>query len=222
MAKLSYDPMSAMGIRIGFPDGNAYLVAEKPNLIVMHGEAAYADMEAAVFSNDVAAAYRLAAAITPDTTYEPRRMGMWTEVHYGGATKGHSKLRTRHEAVAIVSAVCSVRLNDLSRARKAGSVGSMEILLANVGNPDMRQDPDRPLPGTDSGYWKTVDSWEDASRAVREYVIDSDFGSENWSGGEVRDSGTREVLGRVSYNGHILPKEPADPENHDQGAAPRR
>jgi hypothetical protein len=88
---------------------------------------------------------------------------------------------------------------------------SVKVLLSNVGNPDRRQDSDRPLPGTRSGYWVEVADIEEASRACRDYIAANDLGGGNWPHAEVRVLETDEVLGHISYNGRFWEKEPSAP-----------
>lgn len=47
----------------------------------------------------------------------------------------------------------------------------------------------------------TVDSFKDASRAVRHFIETNDLGSGNWTGGRIFNDGR--VVGRVSYNGRV-------------------
>lgn len=93
-------------------------------------------------------------------------------------------------------------------------MASFEVFLANCGNIDRGQDPDRPLYATKSGYWKPVDSLENASRACRDYIESYDLGGGNWIGGAVRDAGTKEEVAKISYNGRIWPVE-------DESSAPK-
>ncbi len=88
---------------------------------------------------------------------------------------------------------------------------SVKVLLSNSGNPDFRQDPDRPLPGTRSGYWVEVPDIEAASKACRDYIVENDLGGGNWPHAEVRDVKTDEVLGHISYNGRFWEAEPTSP-----------
>lgn len=49
-------------------------------------------------------------------------------------------------------------------------------------------------------FRRTVDSFKDASRAVRHFIETNDLGSGNFTGGKIYgDDG--QVIGRVSYNG---------------------
>lgn len=80
--------------------------------------------------------------------------------------------------------------------------GRYQVKLANVGNPDFRQDPDHPLPETTCG-WARVETLRQASDLCRLYISFYHLGGGNWSGGEITDSSTGLVLGYVSYNGRI-------------------
>jgi len=88
---------------------------------------------------------------------------------------------------------------------------TVKVLLANGGNPDRGQDPDRPLYGTRSGYWVEVADIEAASKACQDYIAENDLGGGNWPRAEVRDVQTDEILGHISYNGRFWEQEPSDP-----------
>lgn len=79
----------------------------------------------------------------------------------------------------------------------------LEVLLANRGNPDFRQDPSRPLPETVSGVWAPVADLGEASAACRAYIDENGLGGGNWAGGQIRDAATRCPVGWVSYNGKV-------------------
>ena len=82
------------------------------------------------------------------------------------------------------------------------------VKLSNVGNPDFRQDPDRPLPDTTCG-WAHVDTLKECSDLCRTYIAFYDLGGGNWNGGHImRADGV--MIGRVSYNGRIW--DPSDKE----------
>lgn len=91
---------------------------------------------------------------------------------------------------------------------------ALKVYLSNVGNPDRFQDPDRPLPGTRSGYWVEVADIESASKACRDYIDENDLGGGNWPRAEVRDLATDEVLGHISYNGRFWEEELGAPAPH--------
>jgi hypothetical protein len=48
-----------------------------------------------------------------------------------------------------------------------------------------------------------VESLSAASVAVRKFIELNDFGSSDFSGGEVYDSSTNKLIAKVSYNGRI-------------------
>ena len=75
------------------------------------------------------------------------------------------------------------------------------VLLANVGNPDFRQDSERPLPGSRSGLWVKASSLREAAEICRTYIHDEDLGGGNWAGGEVQLRETNETVAEISYNG---------------------
>ncbi len=83
---------------------------------------------------------------------------------------------------------------------------NLSVHLSNVGNPDRDQNPFRELPGTATG-WEPVDSVEAAQAAVLAYITDYFLGGGNWSGGDVRNEDTGEVIGSISYNGRFWPAE---------------
>lgn len=78
-----------------------------------------------------------------------------------------------------------------------------QVKLANVGNIDRDQDPSRPLLGAPNGQWRDVPDLGAASKACREYIDEHGLGSGNWSGGDVRDTESKKVIARVSYNGRV-------------------
>lgn len=80
-----------------------------------------------------------------------------------------------------------------------------EVLLANVGNPDFGQKPNKPLPGTECGKWKAAVDFADASEICRAYIEANHLGGGNWSGGAIREVGKTKLVGRVSYNGRVWP-----------------
>jgi hypothetical protein len=80
----------------------------------------------------------------------------------------------------------------------------LSVELSNVGNPDHRENPDRALSGIQTG-WKTVDSVEAAQAAVRAYISENDLGGGNWSGGDVKNLETGDIIGSISYNGRFWP-----------------
>jgi hypothetical protein len=83
----------------------------------------------------------------------------------------------------------------------AAPPAAFRVLLASCGNPDLDQDPERPLPGA-SARTAESDDLAGISRACREYIEQHGLGAGNWSGGEVRAAnGT--LVGRVSYNGKV-------------------
>jgi hypothetical protein len=77
----------------------------------------------------------------------------------------------------------------------------MILRLASVGNPDLGQDPNRPLYGCDRNHWRPVMSYKEASEVASKWISDNDLGAGNWSGGEIAVKGT--VVAHVSYNGRV-------------------
>ncbi len=79
----------------------------------------------------------------------------------------------------------------------------LQVQLSNVGNPDFCQAPDRPLPGTGGTVWVQVRTLREAVKVCRDYIAAHELGGGNWTGGDVLDETTREVVARVSYNGRV-------------------
>jgi hypothetical protein len=48
-----------------------------------------------------------------------------------------------------------------------------------------------------------VETFAEASRAVRDYIAKNELGAGNWVGGNLSEVGTGQPLGRVSYNGRV-------------------
>ena len=84
-----------------------------------------------------------------------------------------------------------------------------EVYLENCGNPDHGQDPNRSLPGTESGFWVPAETPQDAAKIVRDYIDENDLGGGNWAGGEVRHLESKVTAGKISYNGRYWPAEDA-------------
>lgn len=80
--------------------------------------------------------------------------------------------------------------------------GAFTVKLANVGNPDYRQDSENPLPDTVCG-WAHVDDLKSAVKLCRQYITFYELGGGNWSGGEITRVSDGLVIGRVSYNGRV-------------------
>lgn len=76
------------------------------------------------------------------------------------------------------------------------------VRLANVGNPDFRQDPRRPLPDTACG-WAQVDTLKEAVELCLLYISFYDLGGGNWSGGLITRTADGLVVGKVGYNGRV-------------------
>ncbi len=76
------------------------------------------------------------------------------------------------------------------------------VHCSSAGNPDMGQDPRCRLSAPVSFGCKTL---AEAARICRRYIADHDLGGGNWTGGEIIDRDTREVVARVSYNGRVWP-----------------
>lgn len=78
----------------------------------------------------------------------------------------------------------------------------MKVKLASVGNPDFRQDPDKPLFGCEPNKMVKVKTFKEASEACVRFIEENDLGSGNWAGGEIYDDKGK-LIGYVSYNGRV-------------------
>ena len=92
------------------------------------------------------------------------------------------------------------------------------VKLSNVGNPDYRQDSEKPLPDTACG-WAQVDTLKDAVELCRLYISFYDLGGGNWNGGLITQNDSGIVVGRVSYNGRVWPDERWTPNTKELSAA---
>ena len=91
--------------------------------------------------------------------------------------------------------------------------GALTVGLSNVGNPDFRQDPNRPLPETFCGTAR-VDTIAEAVALCRLYVSFYDLGGGNWTGGLIhRADGL--FVGHVSYNGRVWDSEHWTPKTKE-------
>lgn len=85
-----------------------------------------------------------------------------------------------------------------------------KVLLSNRGNPDHRQNPNRPVYGTPKDEWRECVSLDECTATCREYIGQWDLGGGNFTGGVVIQEGGnvikgRAVLGIISYNGRFWP-----------------
>jgi len=80
----------------------------------------------------------------------------------------------------------------------------MKVKLANRGNPDFGQDPNKPLWDKPPDKWVKVKDLEHASHVCRLYIVDHELGGGSWAGGQIKDNKGKEI-GRVSYNGKVWP-----------------
>jgi len=92
--------------------------------------------------------------------------------------------------------------------------GVFTVKLCSVGNPDFRQDPERPLPGVPSVF-AHVATLIEARDLCLHYIAYYDLGGGNWNGGEVVRISDGLVIGRFSYNGCLWPDEPWTPETKE-------
>ncbi len=82
------------------------------------------------------------------------------------------------------------------------------VLLANRGNPDHGQDPDKPLPGAPADAFQPVKDLVEASVVCQRYIAVHSLGAGNWEGGRVNDTHGAYVA-RVAYNGRVFAAERA-------------
>ena len=78
----------------------------------------------------------------------------------------------------------------------------MLLLLANRGNPDHGDNPERVAPGCPADETVEVKDFAAASAACRRYIDAINIGSGEWAGGQItNDAG--EAIARVSFNGRV-------------------
>src|SRR5437868_6570781 len=104
------------------------------------------------------------------------------------------------------------RLTEPPRIRRRQGV--FTVKLSSVGNPDFRQDPDRPLPDVPTAT-AHVETLIEAQDLCQHYIAYYDLGGGNWNGGEVVRTSDGLVIGRFSYNGKLWPDEPWTPETKE-------
>lgn len=80
--------------------------------------------------------------------------------------------------------------------------GKYQVQLSNVGNPDHRQDPSRPLPETTCG-WARVNTFQEAAALCQLYITFYDLGGGNWSGGDITETTSGLVVAYVTYGGNL-------------------
>ena len=78
----------------------------------------------------------------------------------------------------------------------------MKVILSSVGNPDFRQDPNKPLFGCEPNKVVKVKTFKEASEVCVKFIIDNDLGSGNWSGGSIYNHRGK-IIAIVSYNGRV-------------------
>ncbi len=77
----------------------------------------------------------------------------------------------------------------------------MKVILNSVGNPDLRQDPSKPLFGCEANKTVEVKTFKEASDACIDFINSNLLGSGNWSGGDILNKG--KLIAYVSYNGRV-------------------
>lgn len=88
----------------------------------------------------------------------------------------------------------------VAQIRHVQTTAGLQVVLANVGNPDYRQDPENPLPGAPNRIVAAKDLAE-ASQLCRDYIRENDLGGGNWTGGLILKGGKE--FARVHYGGSI-------------------
>lgn len=73
----------------------------------------------------------------------------------------------------------------------------MKVQLCAVGNIDFGQPRNIGCPS----HWVEVASYEEASKACRQYIRDNNLGMGNWTGGTIKDRARK--VAYVSYNGRV-------------------
>ena len=79
----------------------------------------------------------------------------------------------------------------------------LRVLLANRGNPDHSQDPDKPVWGLPEDEQVPVLDFEHASAVCQSYIAEHALGGGSWAGGEVKDMAGN-IVARVTYNGRVF------------------
>ena len=81
-----------------------------------------------------------------------------------------------------------------------------KVFLANRGNPDFRQDENKPVPYTESDYFAEVEDREGARDAVMAYITENELGGGNWIGGHYFEDGI--MVGCFTYNARYVDEGP--------------
>lgn len=80
-----------------------------------------------------------------------------------------------------------------------------KVFLANRGNIDHRQDPNKFIFGTESDIYIEIEHPIDASEIVRQYIQNNDLGGGSFVGGQIVNEDD-EMVGYISYNGRLWDK----------------
>jgi hypothetical protein len=102
---LSYDPIAALGIRLGTPLGLPFFIEHETRLIATFDAEFVELLRAVIVSNDLAAAALVAGRLTPTATYDIDARPGYIEISYrDGAVDGRSTIRSEAgKAVALVT-----------------------------------------------------------------------------------------------------------------------
>lgn len=77
----------------------------------------------------------------------------------------------------------------------------MKVKLESVGNPDMGQDPNKPMYGCEPNKVVPVKTFKEARDACMKFISENGLGAGNWSGGQILDDD--KVIAHVSCNGRV-------------------
>jgi len=97
-------------------------------------------------------------------------------------------------------------LSTLAKDFATHSSKALVVVCKSVGNPDHRQDPDKPI--SPQNFY-AVNTLQEASDKCSEYITEWDLGGGNWAGGDVYDVDGK-IIAHVSYNGRVWAKNPFD------------
>ncbi len=83
-----------------------------------------------------------------------------------------------------------------------------EVLLANRGDVEQGQDPNRRLPGTPLPAWFATKSLRAASEHCKGYIAYFKIGEHNWTGGAVRRVEDGSIVAQIGFSGRAWHPEP--------------
>lgn len=89
------------------------------------------------------------------------------------------------------------------------------VTLSAHGNIDNGENPYKPL----NGLSLTVaqgDTIKELQQIVKDYIHENQLGRGNWTGGQVYDRATEELIGEISYNGRYWENDLSKPSRDDE------